>query len=133
MGFLPDYNPGEAYSRSEVVDELHGFYHHNNADQFSTDKESDYVTAIVILGAAPLMFAVVLLLVYFILLFYRCCKSSCAAKEAFCGPVCSRFLLGFPRAFTSLTLHMVELRAGGACLRSLDKPSVGTPQTIFGG
>jgi len=95
MGFIPDYNPAEAYSRSEVVDELHGFYHHNNADQFSTDKESDYVTAIVILGAAPLMLAVAILLIYFVLLFYRCCKSSCAAKEAFCGPICSRFLLGF--------------------------------------
>jgi hypothetical protein len=97
---LPSVSLNAAFDRyqyvaTDYVNQLHGVYHHEGADQFSTDSDSDFVTAIVILGSAPLIATVVLLIAYFVLLLYRCCRKSCATKEAFCGPIFSRVLLGF--------------------------------------
>jgi hypothetical protein len=83
------------YSPNDFVKELHSVYHHDNADQFSTDRDSDFVTAIVMVGAAPFIATVLLLGIYFVLLLYRCCKASCASKEACCGPTFSRVFLSF--------------------------------------
>lgn len=88
----PAPTPGAGYyDNSDVIDYLHGFYHHGGHDEFAPYNK-DYITALVGLGAFVVGFGGLMVVFYFIFL---CCRAgcSCCRKEAGCGPNLSRFIL----------------------------------------